>query len=618
MPANQSTPRLLSTLQLPLTLLAAPGLIFPGLWSIVSVALIIAGALSRWMALGAPVRRTPLDIPLSLLAIMAVVGTAVSARPEASVSKLAGIALGLALYYALVGSDAVRQRPALLAWAIAIAGAAVAVVGLLGTDWTSARAFAVPAFDWVYERLPSLLSGVPGSGIPRSSQLFNPREIGGTLALVLPLAMIIAWVAVRPGSQAMLWAAVSLMAVVLLLTQTPTAIVGVGAALWACLIVLDKQRRAAWMAVGALALLVSILWFVTNASDLLGGMAAVGEQVEASEGHSALGIASRLELWPRAMQMIVDTPYTGIGLNTFPWVQDRFYSGFLLGAEPHAHNFLLQVAVDLGLPGLVGFFWAAITFAVVLIAGYRRSADRERRFMLLGVGASLLAFLCFGTIDAITLGAKPGVLFWAMVALGMIAAEGDERSLGLKRLHYGMAGVLVAALVLPLLWNGPVRNMGHALAYKALISSSDTPHEPLLRQAAGPLTAAVASGSDSTTAYVLTSVQARLGDQQNALAALRMAVLQDSVAPLQRYAWVETLGKQRPSPDWDGLLLTYGQWRTRYPTLAEWPVAAAIALCEGQHDREAALVALRQGIEQHAEPVGLINAYRALLSLGNC
>ncbi|MER3513799.1 MAG: hypothetical protein C4310_04935, partial [Chloroflexota bacterium] len=67
----------------------------------------------------------------------------------------------------------------------------------------------------------------------------------------------------------------------------------------------------------------------------------------------------RLELWSRALEAIADYPFTGIGMGTFDHVIPLRYPYVLLaGAElavPHAHNLFLQVAVDLGLPGLIAF-----------------------------------------------------------------------------------------------------------------------------------------------------------------------------------------------------------------------------------------------------------------------
>ena len=85
----------------------------------------------------------------------------------------------------------------------------------------------------------------------------------------------------------------------------------------------------------------------------------------------------------------------------------------------HAHNMLLQVAVDVGLPGLIAYLALLELAAAVAWSAARRSSGAACSLSL-GLFAGLIALHIYGLTDALALGSKPGLVFW--MALGLIAA----------------------------------------------------------------------------------------------------------------------------------------------------------------------------------------------------
>ncbi|MBI2888040.1 MAG: O-antigen ligase family protein [Chloroflexi bacterium] len=614
---------------LALTLAAAPTLLFPGGWTALGAGLLALAWLGRWAQTGRPSHPTPMDRPLLLLALMTLVGAAVSSFPQASASKLWGIILGICLYYALanrVESD-VAQRWS--GYGLAALGTGIAGAALLGTDWSYAGLTLPPWLETLYGALPTLIRGLPGSGVPRATDLFNPREVGGSLALLLPVAAVLCWTWRRPiwPRGVLLAGATALMAVVLLLTQTLSALGGVVVALGAAALVAGRARPRWWaLGGGGILVLAAVAgWTATSALLAAQPSTTTAPAPAAGEARASFGMAARLELWPRALQMVHDTPYTGIGLNTFPWVMERFYPPFALGPEPHAHNWMLQTGVDLGLPGLIALLWLLASSLVTLCNAYQ-NGTQETGALALALAAGLFAFLIFGILDAVTLGAKPGVAIWAILGLGAtlrpVAAPGDEAVGALQtRLDRGALLLLVVVLLLPATWDGPRLNAGRVLAYRELLRSEDNPADPGALRLAATLLEPAAQGDPSASRswYLLGSLYGRLGDAEAALSAIRRGVMADSREPLRRYAPAEAWGRSSGQPDWAGLLLVYGQWTTRYPWHAEWHLASAVARCEGLGDLPAAREALERGITQNAPPASLLHAYRqVLVAKGSC
>ena len=300
-------------------------------------------------------------------------------------------------------SGATITRPVLLLQADPAAGG-VALLSLVGTDWNSVRLLPLAP---LYDRIPRLIEGLPGSGVPRATALFHPREVGAAMALLLPLPIVFLLFG-RGWRLRLLAGAVALPAlVVLALSQALMGLFGLAMAL--CLILIWWRR---WLA--------SVL--------LLGATAMVGAVLTAGPHALALalldvqhplgiGFALRFDMWSRALAMIRDTPLTGIGLNTFSLVQSHFYTGYIIGPEVHAHNLYLQTALDLGLPGLLAFLLLVAAFYGTVYGAYRRTESRQVQLLLVGLAAGVLAYLAGGALDVMTLGAKPVAALWLMFGL---------------------------------------------------------------------------------------------------------------------------------------------------------------------------------------------------------
>ena len=128
----------------------------------------------------------------------------------------------------------------------------------------------------------------------------------------------------------------------------------------------------------------------------------------------------RQDLWPWAVQAISDFPFTGIGLGAFREAARRLYP---LPLSPdidfaHAHNVFLQVALDVGLPGLIAY--VAILLVCVAVAWQLAKSEQALRAISLGLLASLAAFHVYGLADTLALGSKSAVLLWAI--FGLLAA----------------------------------------------------------------------------------------------------------------------------------------------------------------------------------------------------
>lgn len=394
----------------------APALLFP---TPARLSVVVVVGLLWWghrRVTGHLVPPTPLNVSIYVLLGMTAVSLWATYDVHQSLGKVAGVAYGTMVFWAVARWTDSERRVAIITGGFVLAGAGLAVLGLLGTNWF----VKFPPLAAIVERLPRIIRGVPGA-----EDGFNPNAVAGCLVLFVPLQ-----IALLTGAGQTWWRAVwhdsrrrwpmviqagvlALTTGTVLLTQSRGAVVGLVAALLAFLAWHSRMTRvtAAGILAGVLAL--TAVLGVERVADLA---------ISRSGPQMAHNVSGRVELWSRAIYGIRDVPFTGMGMNVFRKVMPELYPTVL--AMPgldvaHAHNHLLQAALDLGIPGLIAYSALWLTTGALLIGVYRRSVEPVMRALAGGLGAGLIAHFTFSLTDAIPLGAKVGVLFWVALALAV-------------------------------------------------------------------------------------------------------------------------------------------------------------------------------------------------------
>jgi putative inorganic carbon (hco3(-)) transporter len=207
-------------------------------------------------------------------------------------------------------------------------------------------------------------------------------------------------------------------------------IIAIAAVLLIPITVILTKARAAWIALALVIFMIIIMRFrwgwillVMGILGVLGGTYMLGLDTAldlVSSSGAISGIDGRVEIWSRAIYMIQDFAFTGVGMGTFGDVADLLYPFFLYapGTIPHAHNLFLQVAVDLGVMGLVA--WLAIVMGILITAWqlYKTTnVDNKAISQAIGIGmmGSVIALLEQGILDAVTWGmVRPAPIVWVI------------------------------------------------------------------------------------------------------------------------------------------------------------------------------------------------------------
>jgi putative inorganic carbon (hco3(-)) transporter len=361
----------------------------------------------RWLGGGRFGQRTPADLAIGLLLIMGLIALVITAVPEETIPDVLRLLVGVALYYAIANWATSVGRLKWVALGSALAGVALSLAAPFSVAWYTTKLPFISAD--VYSRF----SVVVGDSI-------HPNVMGGYLVILLVIALAwlsFDWARLSRVGRLFLGGAIGLMGVVLILTQSRGAWMAGGVAL---LGLVTLRWRRGWLVWPAALLSIIVL------SVILGGSNLVDTIISNPTLSSTAG---RMDIWSRAIAMIRDFPITGIGMGSFVEVVDSLYPFSMAapGAIIHAHNLYLQLAVDLGLPGLIA--WLAIVGLVCIASWQVYQAGRAaQNAWVAGLGAGLLAaqaaLIVHGFTDAVTWGVvRAAPLIWVVWGLAVAAAN---------------------------------------------------------------------------------------------------------------------------------------------------------------------------------------------------
>ncbi len=383
-----------------------------------------------WAATTPAARAAPAAWRIGLIGLLAAsfVGLYPSIDLDMSLPRLYGIVLGVGALGVLARFLQSERMLWLAGWALLLVVGSIAVAGLFATEWP--REGKGLELSVIYQRLPGLDGTLP----VLEDRLINPNKLAAPLAMLAPLAAALfllgrgRWLRLAWGSAGLL------VIIVLVLTQSRTAYLAAGGGLLAVLAL--RSRWLAILFVPYVALVAWVLTWIMAPSSVAGTLPTppmagwVETTAEGDRRAADLTLQQRRQVWEMAGAMVSDFPFTGVGLGTFPRVAEILYPIPAFGPDanpPHAHNLPLQVAVDVGLPGLSFFLLLTAAGVVAARRAIGWAPSQRTRALAAGAACGLLAYYIYGLTDAIGLGEKPGLLFWVLLGIVVAGARLAQR-----------------------------------------------------------------------------------------------------------------------------------------------------------------------------------------------
>ena len=394
-------------LQVAVLLILSPFFLFPSMdrtWIFIVIPLFWLG---RGITKKQLFERTILDWAILLLLIQVAITCFIVPNLAFSLSKIAGVTYGVAVFYSLV---ALLKSENLLKGGVALflgGGLAFSIIGLLGMSPFKAK---------YLDPLISIKSKIPYVNIrlPGAEDGFHPNAVGGTLILIIPLffTSIYPYLRHRKNDPIIknrffpIFACFGLIVVtcILLLTQSRGSLLGVALSSWIFLLQFFNKRTG----------IISTFLFVAAVFFIIGTfyiMPVGKEKIADSTIELSSKILGRTSVWTVGIETIRRYPLTGIGMNQIRLNPEIGYK------TAHVHNHFLHTAAELGIPGLISLLVILIGAGIMCIKIWRKTNQYWIKMTILGLAWGQVAHLIFGLADAIPLGAKTGIFFWLSLAL---------------------------------------------------------------------------------------------------------------------------------------------------------------------------------------------------------
>lgn len=359
---------------------------------------------------------TPMHVPILGLLLLLPLNLYISANPQATPPKIYGLLLSFSLFFVIIRLVRLRKHIPLLIFSLLALSLGAGLLGLVAAEFPEGGLGFVSR---IAQKLPQISSILPGTSI-------NKNTMGGALTFFPPLLLSLFWdnnsfrhllekypqFSKIPLSfyKPLLFLILALVLLVLLFTQSRGAWLGTALGLYIFFVWKDKRFLIA-VPVG----LILLFLLVSQIGDgTLSGFLSLLDQGQDSS------LPGRLQIWAKAISLIKDFPITGVGLDALAEVYPIYFNSFLFPEYSstlfHAHNTLLSVALEAGLPVLILYVSLLTSFGVMARHAWKR-ARTINRVLIMGLVCGMLSHQVFGIMDAFTLGKSLGVTMWIYYAI---------------------------------------------------------------------------------------------------------------------------------------------------------------------------------------------------------
>jgi len=245
------------------------------------------------------------------------------------------------------------------------------------------------------------------------STLKNPNLLAGFLVTMIAIAAGMGYKTATIKGRVMFFGLVSMFGACLVLTYS----------------------RGAWISllavIGVYGMLCNrkIFWLlILLPVAMLCGHDAILERIMSIINPTDTSSTLRIALWESTIAMIMDKPLLGIGWGSY-WLVYPEYDFFLNNANVHifhAHNMYLNIAAEIGIPGLITFLSIMYSHVRLALSVLRNSFESWSAGLMLGIIAAIGGIIINGLTDYVLFNIQLSMLYWLLNALVVIVWQQSQ------------------------------------------------------------------------------------------------------------------------------------------------------------------------------------------------
>jgi len=323
------------------------------------------------------------------------------------VSQLAESGAKAKKIFLIVGAGAaLSSLIAICQWASQFVFKAEAVADFWGKN--VAPLFLGETFVRAVTQDPSWFVNIGGKTMMRAIGFFpDPHSLAFYLGMTLPV--ILTWVIFEKKYKWQMFAIFCVVFFALLLTFSRGGYLGIAVALFLTIWLGWRKFRAPdKLFIGSLAALALFVFFLAGT--------AVTSRFFSSFNLGEGSNAARLQIWRDSLNMAKISPLLGVGLGNYP-LTVNFSSGYRSAIT--SHNLYLDILTEMGIFGLLAWFWFLISAARRAWRGFSCGQGADAG-LCLGLLGSLIYFFVHSFFETAIF--NPTVLAFLMIITGLTYA----------------------------------------------------------------------------------------------------------------------------------------------------------------------------------------------------